>query len=67
MENTISILNTDTNIEVAQKLIYAKVESEVVGQKLHYNFYTPDDLEEIAGHLMAFVKASRAREKRNDE
>ena len=67
MENTISILNTDTNIEVAQKLIYAKVESEVVGQKLYYNFYMPDDLEEIAEHLLAYVKAARAREKRNDE
>ena len=65
MENTISILNTDTNIEVAQKLIYAEVESDVFGLKLHHNFYEPDDLEEIAEHLLAYVKAARSRERKN--
>lgn len=66
-ENDIHISKDDANIEVAQKLIYAKYQTEVMGLKLSHDFYTADDLEEIAGHLMAFVKASRAREKRNDE
>lgn len=66
-ESDIHISKYDTNIEVAQKLIYARYQSEVMGLKLSHDFYTADDLEEIASHLMAFVKASRAREKRNDE
>lgn len=65
--NDIHISEDDTNIEVAQKLIYARYQTDVMGLKLSHDFYTVDDLEEIAGHLMAFVKASRAREKRNDE
>lgn len=65
MENTISILNTDTNIEVAQKLICAETESDVFGMKLHHNFYELDDLEEIAEHLLAYVKAARSRERKD--
>lgn len=64
-ENDIHIPKDDANIEVAQKLIYAKYQTDVMGLKLSHDFYTVDDLEEIAEHLLAYVKAARSRERKD--
>lgn len=63
----ITITKDDTPLKAAEKLIEGVYEEKVMRFTLKPKIFNLAQLEEIAGHLMAFVKANRAREKRNDE